>query len=148
MTEETGKQKRNKRFIYIGLGIVALVITFFVGRKIYRRWKEKKALEEAAKKELAANAFNNLKPGDPGMNTPEVDDSFPLVIGSKGDNVRYLQQALNRLGPKFGMAPLSEDGNFGKKTYDAVITWVNTKSYPVSQVIWTDILKRSFSSAA
>ena len=60
---------------------------------------------------------------------PIVNDEFPLKVGSGGNKVKLLQQALNRINEKTGnkYAPLVADGSFGEKTYTAIVTWVGTR---------------------
>lgn len=74
--------------------------------------------------------------------TTQANDDFPLVKGSKGSNVQYLQKALNRLNPNNN---LTIDGDFGNDTYTAVLLTpgLGTKYYPVTQTAWTDIMHKS-----
>ncbi len=77
---------------------------------------------------------NNTGGNAPAVNMPGIssfvktvlapkDDSFPLSIGSRGNNVKYLQTALNSLG-----ASLAVDGVFGQKTYRAAVQFGGTSS--------------------
>lgn len=73
---------------------------------------------------------------------PSQTDSFPLKNGSSGDNVSYLQRALNNLGAK-----LKVDGSFGNNTYNAVLTKAGTKFYPVTADSFAQILKKANTEA-
>ena len=82
-----------------------------------------------------ALAVANKKSGGGGYSAPAAPaatDGFPLQIGSSGANVKSLQAALNKMKPPQYTA-LVVDGVFGQLTYTAVITWVGTGYYPVSQ---------------
>jgi peptidoglycan hydrolase-like protein with peptidoglycan-binding domain len=60
--------------------------------------------------------------------TPPVNlDAFPLKVGSKGSNVKRLQNALNRIGGPTGK--IAEDGDFGNQTRLKILTTLSTSSY-------------------
>lgn len=63
---------------------------------------------------------------------PVANDSWPLKEGSRGDRVKTLQQAINRLNDNTGKKYpiLSVDGELGAKTKKAVIVQAGT-------VYWT-----------
>ena len=65
-------------------------------------------------------------------------DEFPLKVGSKGENVTYLQKALKTLG-----ANIIVDGDFGQQTYSAILLTIDTKSYPVTVKIFNSILEKA-----
>ena len=53
--------------------------------------------------------------------SPSASDSFPLQVGSSGDNVTSLQKYLNSRG-----ASLIADGQFGNMTKQAVMKYITT----------------------
>jgi hypothetical protein len=84
------------------------------------------------KKGTVSNTFTPSQSGGnvPSGSTPtasKATDSFPLKKGSKGDNVRMLQQLLLKIDktllPKFGA-----DGDFGSETEAAVQKVLNKKT--------------------
>ena len=64
---------------------------------------------------------------------------FPLKIGSKGEQVKAVQSAINKIYPN---AKLTVDGSFGQKTYEALITFVGTMYYPVTTNNYIALLKK------
>lgn len=71
-----------------------------------------------------------IEPKEPlansGFNVAPIDlsnDNFPLTKGSKGEKVKTLQLALNKLNEQQGSKndPLLPDGIFGGKTADMII---------------------------
>lgn len=78
------------------------------------------------------------------------DDSFPLTIGSNGDNVVRLQKSLNKINAGFPFmskyTALVADGNFGQKTYEAVLTLAGTSFWSplgLTQSKWNQIMQRA-----
>lgn len=62
-----------------------------------------------------------------GSNAPAPDsDAFPIKKGSRGDNVRRLQVALNFIDPSDS---ITEDGVWGTKTNNKVLTTLATTEY-------------------
>jgi hypothetical protein len=81
--------------------------------------------------------------GSGGITAPAVtagNDEFPLKVGSSGDRVKLLQNALNRIKPTLS---LPSDGTFNEATRTAVIAWVGTAYYPVSAVNYSNIMIKS-----
>lgn len=111
--------------------IVSLVIVL-VALYIYKRSKNKPAAE--------APAGDSHDHSGSTATVPAANDKFPLKVGSNGENVKYLQRAINRIAPP---ANLVVDGDFGNKTYTAIILYIGTSYYPVSQAQWTYILNKS-----
>lgn len=71
---------------------------------------------------------------------PIKNDNFPLIKGSKGSNVIYLQRALNKINPTY---KIDDDGDFGNITYMFLLTTVGTSFYPVTADKFTQILSRA-----
>lgn len=134
----------NKR---VKIAIIVLVV-ILVALFAYNYYKKRKAAKEA--EELAnANTNNNTSPVNTATTTTTKNDNFPLQRGSYGNNVRYLQQAINRLNPN---ANLSVDGDFGPSTYSQFLLTIGTtvnidgvvySAYPVTQKVFTEILQEA-----
>lgn len=84
------------------------------------------------KKGTASNTFTPAESGGSSStsvttSSKKPTDSFPLKKGSKGDNVRMVQQLLLKIDktllPKFGA-----DGDFGSETESAVQKVLNKKT--------------------
>lgn len=133
------KDPAKRRIFYIILFILALVITIWAGSALLKRYRARKALEE---KERAGQAVLDRPKDDIGMHTPELEDDFPLMKGSRGDRVSYLQKAINKINRVYGKPKISEDGLFGESTYGAVLQQ-GTRYYPVTQESWTELLNRA-----
>lgn len=67
-------------------------------------------------------------------------DTFPFDVGSRGDNVRRMQVALNRIKPQ---PKITEDGVFGPETRAKLLTSVSTQlsQLPISSAQLTEIIK-------
>jgi len=104
---------KTKNIIAAGL---ALVGVYF----IYQYYSKGKVSNPFATKE-------DDKKTSSGLSTSTKSDSFPLKKGSKGDNVKMIQQLLLKIDrsilPKFGA-----DGDFGSETESAVQKTLNKKT--------------------
>lgn len=131
------KKSSNKKLIILTV-IIALLIATLITIKVIKKLKEKKALQEAEKMQLMQT---NSPAAGTGTNTDIRQDDFPLKIGSRGDRVKALQAALNKIAPQFN---LKLDGDFGSKTYDALITGFRaTGTYPLDIKTYMEILTLS-----
>jgi hypothetical protein len=133
---------KNKKIVII-LVIVALIIAayyFFAKDFISGLLNKQSAIEPAI------NGGFNIAPAP-----PVVNDNFPLGIGSRGPNVKYLQQALNTINEKFPnnnkYDALVTDGEFGQKTQTALLLLIGTSVFDQNQKItqtkFTQILQRA-----
>ena len=111
------------------IAIIVTLVVIFIALYLYKRRKSQPV------KEVSANPPATTTPSGPVAN-----DNFPLVKGSAGENVRYLQWAINRIAPG---ANLLEDGKFGDKTYSALLVNIGASYYPITQAKWTTILNRA-----
>ena len=95
------------RYSLIGASVAAVALVgyrFFMRRKLM--------------KELGLNKMNTpMPPKGGGSSSSGSKDEFPLKVGSRGPNVKKLQEYLN----KSSSAGLATDGIFGSKTLAA---WV------------------------
>jgi hypothetical protein len=93
------KKIKTNTYYYLIAAVVLLIILLLLSRK---------------------KVFSNNKPTNPntGNNYDNVNDEFPLKLGSEGSNVENLQTILIRAG--YNMQPYGVDGVFGNKTLEAV----------------------------
>lgn len=133
---------KNKKIVII-LVIVALIIAayyFFAKDFISGLLNKQTGIEPAI------NSGFNIAPAP-----PVVNDNFPLGIGSRGANVKYLQQALNTINEKFPnnnrYDALVADGEYGQKTQNALLLLIGTsvfdKDQKITQSKFTQILQRA-----
>lgn len=109
--------------------IIAVILVLVIAAVYYYYTRKPKTEEEILTPVITPGPNNNLLVSN---------DTFPLKIGSKGENVTYLQKALNKLG-----ATIEVDGNFGQQTYSAILLKVNATSYPVTLDVFNTIMKKS-----
>lgn len=140
---DTTKNKNSDLILIIVIAVLALT---FIGILIYNHFKNKD--EKTTDIELPPPN------GNTNTTTTTANDNFPLTVGSKGANVKYLQQAMNKIITNSALK-VTEDGIFGQKTYNSLVAgvgtttyWETTKipTYPVSQNAFNSILKRANSN--
>lgn len=73
-----------------------------------------------------------------------VSAYLPMEKGAKGDAVKALQERLNELGYKLGKA----DGDFGKKTYNAVCDFQKYNDLEATGIVDAELYDLIFSSEA
>jgi hypothetical protein len=129
-------KKRTKIILIVSISLILLItaVWFF----FFRPPKQ------------GANDNDNVNKGgesSSGSQTPPVpaapagNDEFPLQKGSSGERVKYVQMAVNKINP---LAGLKEDGIFGKSTYEGLITFVETRFYPVTVKNYVDLLNLAY----
>lgn len=101
-----------KTYVYLLFAVAIAVVI----------WKRNEIMEKLFPKVLPTPT-----PDDEKKSIPNKGDSFPLTVGSRGDRVKKLQQALNTLFD----SKLSTDGIFGPKTKTALTS--NKQSANVSE---------------
>lgn len=112
--------------------ILALLIT--IAAYIVLR-KPKVTGQNPVSQPLADNSGN-------GVPRTTSNDSFPLQLGSSGPNVKYLQNALNKIRP---LNKLVVDGILGANTRQALLVSVDTKrsALPMSLSNFNSILAQA-----
>lgn len=95
--------KKTLLFIVIAIIIVIIIVLVFKYRDV-----------------LFGVSASPVQLPSPGLPSKSSNDNFPLKLGSRGPNVKILQQSLNNLSLTLGFTRLTEDGVFGSKTQDAV----------------------------
>lgn len=114
-------QNNKKKILLTGLGIGALGALGFLG---YRHFMAKKQEEDSSGSDYLPSypsspspSYDPPAPRSSGSSTKKSSDGFPLKQGSRGENVKRLQEALiAQVGNFFGGA----DGIFGKATTEAL----------------------------
>jgi len=111
----------NRKKIVIAVSIVLLIVIILV----IRRNRKRKEGSNELNKQLAAAEQSNTS--NPLTSSSEANyNVFPLMFGSKGDNVLRLQRALNKISPE---NKITEDGDFGNGTRLKLITSLPTSMY-------------------
>lgn len=81
-----------------------------------------------------SNIFINT--ADQVAGVPQSWGGTNLTIGSRGNNVRQMQQQLNVISNTYSLIPkLTEDGIFGERTADAVRIFQETFNLPVTGIV-------------
>lgn len=124
------KPNKNKIIIIIVAVLLIAVIIYFLF------FKKPKVVDTTI---LNPNLNPNPNP-KPTNTTPVENDNFPLMVGSKGNNVKYLQNALNKINPTY---TIKADGSFGTQTKSFLLVTMGTSYYPVTTTLFTEILKKA-----
>lgn len=125
--------------------IIALLLITLFGIIFWRKYRVKLAEKKIQEKSP------NLKTTDTGGGAPPKDnnivegnDDYPLMKGSEGNRVKFLQEATNIVSKSSGgNVVLETDGRFGTKTYNAILLTFGTSFYPVTQEKYIEILKKA-----
>jgi hypothetical protein len=127
----TNKKQQKKKIIVTTLAVGATGILGYFGWQYFKKKKQAKAsdldslitkVQEPVipKTSIVAVKAKPKLPAYTPKPIPERTDGFPLTKGSKGDNVRKLQEALilkygSQILPKYGV-----DGDFGSEVLNAL----------------------------
>ncbi|MBX3164684.1 MAG: peptidoglycan-binding protein [Bacteroidetes bacterium] len=119
----TTKKGKGKKWLFIGLGIAGTGVLSYFG---WQYWKKKKAqaadndnyanTPDVSAKTVSANTAAKPK----AKTTTQATDGFPLKKGSKGVNVKLLQEALIAKYGKDSLPKYGADGDFGSETVAAL----------------------------
>jgi len=122
---------KNRKLVIIIVVLLLIIAIVFA----YKKFKNK-PVEQAP---------GMPAPSPAGPSAPTSNDNYPLIKGSNGENVKYLQQAINKIATKTGMTYgiVSVDGDFGPQTYNSLLIVVGASYYPVTQAKFTEILNKS-----
>src|SRR5436190_21592027 len=114
--EEAAKKSRTKKVVLFSLGTLALGTLAFFGIKHFKKKNNDETdqtIDDMDSKTPVQTSTNN-KPRT-SLPSPGIGDAFPLRLGSKGDKVRSLQQALIRTYGAGILAKFGADGQFGSE---------------------------------
>ena len=115
-------QPKTKKILIIVVAVLLIAtVLYFVFRK-----------PKVQTQDPLINPNPNPSNTTPTNTTPPINDTFPLRVGSKGENVKRLQIALNKINPN---NKLSYDSNFGNQTRIAIITSLATSLYSLGPEI-------------
>lgn len=121
---ETAKKSRTKKVVLFGLGTLALGTLAFFGIKHFKKNKTENNDEtDQTNDDMdSKTTVQNPPRNKPRTSLPSsgISDAFPLRIGSKGDKVRLLQQALIRTYGAGILAKFGADGQFGTELQSAL----------------------------
>ncbi len=119
MEKNIQQTSNKKKTILIGMGVAMTTVLGYFG---WQYWKKKKIrdMDTSMIEEPASPESPTKKKATPAPAPVKRNDNFPLKRGSKGENVKALQQALiakhgTNVLPKFGA-----DGDFGKELEDGL----------------------------
>ena len=133
--------KQKKIILLVALVVVALIYFF---------WDSTPAKKLRGVDEPVIDPSNTDKTFKVQVAAPVANDSFPLTIGSRGDNVKRLQQALNVINSKFPLLnkydPLVTDGVLGQDTYKMVLVVCGTAywgQWGMTQEKWNQTLAKA-----
>ncbi len=107
--------EQTKKVLKIVGGIAVVGVTgtlIYLGVKKYKKSKD----EAAAKLEAEEEAKKGAITSKDGNQVPIGNDSFPLHLGSKGANVKKLQDVLVKKGWNYDFSKQAGYGTFGKQT--------------------------------
>lgn len=115
---EKPKKSNGKKWLLIGLGVAATGALSYFGWQYWKKKKEESSTPENDAPDFSTADTSSYTPRPKAA--PQRNDDFPLKKGSKGENVRALQQALiSKLG-KDALGKAGADGDFGSKTEAAL----------------------------
>ena len=118
--DQTPKKSNAKKWLLIGLGVAATGALSYFGWQYWKKKKEESASDETDTPDFPAETTSSYTPKPKAPATPPRNDDFPLKKGSKGTNVKALQQyLLNKLGAA-SLGKAGADGDFGSKTEEAL----------------------------
>lgn len=117
--EQNTKKSGTKKWLFIGLGVAATGALSYFG---WQYWKKNKSQsEEDAGGDAPDFPSDNASTYIPKpKSAPTRNDAFPLKKGSKGANVKALQEVLIAKLGKDILGKSGADGDFGSKTEAAL----------------------------
>lgn len=116
--DQTPKKNNGKKWLLIGLGVAATGALSYFGWQYWKKKKEDNSSNENDTPDFPAENTSSYNPKPKAA--PQRNDDFPLKKGSKGANVKALQQyLLSKLGAT-ALGKGGADGDFGSKTEEAL----------------------------
>lgn len=114
-----------KKKIAIGIIVIVVVALIVILLKYYKK-KKLEAVETGGSSSGTGSGNTTPSGSGSGSNTSNASPTFPLKKGSKGEEVKALQKALNKyVAPP--MALLEVDGDFGSKTENLLFSKFGVK---------------------
>ena len=119
------KKKRTRKVVLFSLGTLVLGTLTFFGIKHFKKTKNENTNEDNLENNTVLDTQNDIQNNSTHHTNPSVPDihapaAFPLKLGSKGDNVRKLQQALIRTYGATILKKFGADGGFGTELDSAL----------------------------
>lgn len=124
-------RKKTKIIIVVAAALLIIAIVYFV----FIRKPKVGTFEQEIKN---VNGSTPVQLNTP--STPTANDSLPLKIGSKGQRVTNVQNAVNKINP---LAQLKVDGDFGTATRNALITFVGSEYYPIDSSLYLKLMQKA-----
>jgi peptidoglycan hydrolase-like protein with peptidoglycan-binding domain len=118
--EAAPKKNSKRKWLFIGLGVTATGALSYFGWQYFKKNKAKSneipdEVPDVNDDQSSSYTPPKYKP------TQTRNDNFPLKKGSKGENVKALQQVLIAKLGKDALGKSGADGDFGSKTEAALI---------------------------
>lgn len=117
--------KNQKELIYLGVGILVMVLTFFTIRKVRSR----------KSRSTVSPGHNTFTPGTQQFMKIDCDKSTVLHRGIECHAVTYSQKQINMISSELGIERLAEDGKFGAATEKAFIKLINKPTGTYNEVV-------------
>jgi hypothetical protein len=124
---------KSSKYKYLIISLVVLIVVVVI--IIIRKRKANAPVDGVTN--ITQNNTQEVKNGT----NNSVPDTFPLQPGATGDNVKYLQRALNKIGTQ---NQITVDGVLGSQTVSKIYLTVGTAyKLPLSQTKFNEILKKA-----
>lgn len=118
INEQTPKKGNAKKWLFIGLGVAATGALSYFGWQYWKNHNSQTADESNDAPDFRDNAPSNYTPNP--KPKPSRNDNFPLKKGSKGENVKALQEALIAKYGKSILPKYGADSDFGSELVNAL----------------------------
>lgn len=133
----TTDTKKKGSFILYAVIFIAVI---FIIYQVVKNRKPKDKFPPQVQDTISSSTASNPAPSpdydddNDEPTAPRFDSNKVLKKGSQGEEVRYLQNALNRVKVLKGLPTIAVDGKFGPKTEESVQNFMKSKSTTYAKV--------------
>lgn len=120
---EQADKSRKKKFIFWGVGLAAVGALSFFGLRYYKKHKQAQSADKSGLPDMDDVPYTEPKTKSKPKAAPKpaaAKDAFPLKKGSKGANVKALQEAILAKYGKSYLPKYGADGDFGSELVSAL----------------------------